>query len=134
MNLSYHPSLNNRSKRFKPNKPPPSHHVNDEFSEISSLVRQCRYPNINYDDNIVKIEGDFTDISDVSLHNDKYSSDDSVIDEEYIPFDGMNVIQIHALRKNTPKRWHLKNVGYLAGSNNCDVVGDNKDDGDQIVE
>ena len=120
MNLLNHPSLNNRSKRFKPNKPPPSHCVNEECSEISSLVRQSRSRNINYDDNIVKIEGDFTDFSDVSLHNDKYLSDDSVIDEEYIPFDGSERDTNSCLTKKHKKKMSSKYVGCLAGSKNCD--------------
>ena len=111
MNLLYHPSLNNRSKQFKPNKPPPSHCINEQFSEISSLVRQCRSCNINYYDNIVKIEGDFTDISDVSLHNDEYLSDRSVIDEEYIPFDGSERVTNSCLTKKHPKKMSSKYVG-----------------------
>ena len=106
MNLLYHPPFKNRSKRFKPNKPPPSHYVNEEFPEISSLVRQCLSRNINYDDNVVKIEGDFTDIIGMSLHNDKYLSDHSVIDEEYIPFDGREHDTKSCLLKNIKKRCH----------------------------
>ena len=96
--------MNNRSKRFNPNKPPPSHHVIDEVSEISSLLRQCHSRNINYDENIVKIEGELTDISDAKIHNNEYLLDDSFMDEEYIPLDGSEHDTNSCLPKNTPKR------------------------------
>ena len=75
----------NRLKRLKPNKPPPSHRICDEISEVTSLVRQCRSCDINYDENIVKIEGDISGIPESRLHNNEYSSDESVIDHERTP-------------------------------------------------
>ena len=41
----------NRKKRYNPNKPPPSHRISDEAAEVTSLFRQCRSRNINYDEN-----------------------------------------------------------------------------------
>ena len=86
MNLLYHPL-------FK-----------EELSEISSFVRQCQSRNINYDDNIVKIKGDVSDISDMSVHNDENLSDHSVIDEEYIPFDETKCDIKTCLKKKHKKR------------------------------
>ena len=69
----------------------------------------------------------------MSLHNDVYLSDDSVIDKEYIPFDGSECDTNSCLTKKHTKKMSLKYVGILAGSKNCDVVGDNEEDSDQIV-
>ena len=129
-----HPlSSHNRAKRFKPNKPPHSHRISEDISEVLSIGRQCRSRDINYDDNIVKIEGDLTDILDRSLHNDEYSSDDCAMDDEYIPYYHRDCDTKPRLQKKQTKKMSLKYVPALVGSKNCDVVGDNEDDGDQIV-
>ena len=129
-----HPlSLYNRLKRFKPNKPPHSHCITEEISEVTSLARQCRSRDINYDDNIVKIEDDFSDIPDTSLHNDENSSDESVIDHEYTPDDLRDCVTKSCIQKKQTKKMPLKYLPVLVDSKNCHGVGDNEDDGDQII-
>ena len=56
-----------------------------------------------------------------------------MIDHEYIPYDRRDCDTKSCLRKKPTKKMSLKYVSALVGSKNCDVVGDNEDDGNQIV-
>ena len=112
----------NRLKRFKPNKPPPSHCICDDISKVTSLLRQCWSCDINYDENIVKIEGGFIGIPDTRLHNDKYSSDESVIDHEYTPDNACDYVSKSGIQKKQTMKKPLKYLPFSVDSKklSCD--------------
>ena len=123
----------NRLKWFKPNKLPPSHRICDEISEVTSLVRQCRSCDINYDENIVKIEGDFSGKPNSRLHNNEYSSDVSVIDHEHTPDNVSDCVNKSGIPIKQTKKKSFKYLPFLVNSKKFHVVGDKEDDGDQII-
>ena len=126
--------LINRLKRFNPNKPPPSHRISDEFSEVTSLVRQCRSRDINYDEKIIKIEGDFSDVPDTILNIDEDSSDDSGTDDEHIPDKVGDTIKKTSIQKRKKKRNTDEYLPLPVKSADCYVASDEEDDGDEIIE
>ena len=124
----------NRIKRFNPNKPPASHRISDDVAEVTSLVRQCRSRDINYDEKIIKIEGDFSDVPDTILNISDESSDDSGTDDEHIPENDGDTIKKKFIQK---RKQMMKTDEYLpipVKSTDCYVAGDVEDDGHEITE